>query len=283
MNWWKMAKAFSSLSSRANGPWVLGYHRISDELHPGATSLARFDEHLALIESVATVLPLEELLVRTAAGRSRPDELAITFDDGYRDQEVAARKALARGLPATIFIPTAFPDSGRSFFWEGRSAEQAEEIKAGLRRGKLPPDGLAPSEIMSWSEIRSAANDGIDIQSHSHDHRILSSLTSEQLEADLATSVSLLQEKAIATPRVLAYPNGDWPDFSLLVDRAAEKAGLRWGLTAVFGTLRGADLPWRARRLMIANETADELAAVLRGGKVCSSAKAVLDRVRGRS
>ena len=55
------------------------------------------------------VLPLTDLVEQLRRGGLPRNALAITFDDGYRDNLTHAAPILARlGLPATIFLATGF-------------------------------------------------------------------------------------------------------------------------------------------------------------------------------
>jgi len=48
-----------------------------------------------------------------------PKAVLVTFDDGYTDfQEHAWPILRERGIPAVLFVPTAFPDSERRFWWD---------------------------------------------------------------------------------------------------------------------------------------------------------------------
>ncbi len=52
-------------------------------------------------------------------GNLPPRAVLVTFDDGYTDFWANAWPILqARGVPAVLFLPTAFPDSGRRFWWD---------------------------------------------------------------------------------------------------------------------------------------------------------------------
>lgn len=90
---------------------ILKYHRVNDEDDPFFPALATdiFERQMAMIASIYVVLPLEELVARMMRNTVPRNALAITFDDGYRDNLTHAAPVLARyGLPASIFLATGF-------------------------------------------------------------------------------------------------------------------------------------------------------------------------------
>jgi peptidoglycan/xylan/chitin deacetylase (PgdA/CDA1 family) len=96
---------------------ILIYHRVlaqKDPLFPGEVDSAEFDNHLCILKSMFTVLPLPEAIARARAGSLPPRAACITFDDGYADNEEVALPILQRhGLTATFFIATGFLNGGR--------------------------------------------------------------------------------------------------------------------------------------------------------------------------
>lgn len=113
--------------SRANHVAVLTYHRVdrfgarpgvSDRLisaHPDA-----FAEQMAVIARDYRVVSMRDLLeARRRRRRLPPSSVLITFDDAYRDFADHAWPVLRRhGLPVTVFVPTAYPDTQRRFWWD---------------------------------------------------------------------------------------------------------------------------------------------------------------------
>jgi peptidoglycan/xylan/chitin deacetylase (PgdA/CDA1 family) len=88
---------------------ILNYHRVNDENDPFFPSLptAVFERHMAYLARSYRVLPIAELVERLQHGRVPRNAVAITFDDGYRDNLTHAGPILARhGLPATVFLTT---------------------------------------------------------------------------------------------------------------------------------------------------------------------------------
>lgn len=132
---------------------VLMYHRVSE---PDATptlgpmllsaSPADFEEQLGYLASSRRVLSLDELLEIRRGGAPLPRRsVYMTFDDAYRDFARHAWPALRRhGLPATLFVPTAYPDApDRRFWWD-----RLDHALAGTR-GTEPlsgPTGPLPIE-----------------------------------------------------------------------------------------------------------------------------------------
>jgi peptidoglycan/xylan/chitin deacetylase (PgdA/CDA1 family) len=98
------------------------YHRIAEpQWDPWglAVSPHHFREHLELLRRSRTVLPLDRFVDDLAGGRLAPDAVAISFDDGYRDNLLVARPLLAMfGAPATVFIATGWIDEETAFWWD---------------------------------------------------------------------------------------------------------------------------------------------------------------------
>ena len=75
---------------------------------------AAFSEQLDVLAEERRVVSLDELAVER-----EPGTVAITFDDGYRDNATNAAPALAaRGLPWTLFASTGHVEDGRPFWWD---------------------------------------------------------------------------------------------------------------------------------------------------------------------
>lgn len=87
---------------------ILIYHRVNDDNDPffAATSTRLFEQQMRFISRYYKVVSLSELQRHLASG-SPELVLAITFDDGYRDNYENAFPILnCYGLPATIFLAT---------------------------------------------------------------------------------------------------------------------------------------------------------------------------------
>jgi hypothetical protein len=95
---------------------------VNDDAHPffTGTPVVLFRRQMELLRHYFTVLPLEDLAER-ARRRELPDNgVAITFDDGYRDNYTHAFSVLRElGLPATIFLTTEALDAN-ALLWHDR-------------------------------------------------------------------------------------------------------------------------------------------------------------------
>jgi peptidoglycan/xylan/chitin deacetylase (PgdA/CDA1 family) len=94
---------------------ILTYHRVNDEGDPFFPALPTpvFERHMAHVARHYQVLTVEALVERMRGGDLPRRALAITFDDGYRDNLTHAAPILARhGLPATIFLATGLIGTG---------------------------------------------------------------------------------------------------------------------------------------------------------------------------
>jgi peptidoglycan/xylan/chitin deacetylase (PgdA/CDA1 family) len=107
---------------------VLMYHRVDADrpqadLDPILRSAApeAFEEQVRLLAAEYHPLSLDDLLAVRAGQHELPERaVLLTFDDGYRDFAVHAWPVLQRHqVPATLFVPTAYPDDPtREFWWD---------------------------------------------------------------------------------------------------------------------------------------------------------------------
>lgn len=116
-------------------PWrrgvlaVLTYHRVDDPEHrpdllPGLVSATpeAFAAQMAVLAERYRPVSLAEVLEALPDPRRLPPRaVLVTFDDAYADFAEHAWPALrASGVPATMFVPTAYPDRPTAGFWWDR-------------------------------------------------------------------------------------------------------------------------------------------------------------------
>jgi peptidoglycan/xylan/chitin deacetylase (PgdA/CDA1 family) len=100
---------------------ILMYHRVASVAeHDDPLQLCvdpgRFREQVELLRSLGAIVPLEEIF---AGRRAKGARFAITFDDGYADNALAAAPVLeSLHAPATVFVVAGAVGSGRAFWWD---------------------------------------------------------------------------------------------------------------------------------------------------------------------
>jgi peptidoglycan/xylan/chitin deacetylase (PgdA/CDA1 family) len=98
------------------GPRILLYHGATSEKSDGIFNYRdkfvrtdAFDQQIAWMKQRFEILPLKEFISSFKAGLISERALAITFDDGYRNNYTDAYPVLKKhGVPATFFITTGF-------------------------------------------------------------------------------------------------------------------------------------------------------------------------------
>ena len=111
---------------------ILSYHRVNDAGDPFFPSLPPhvFERHMRFLARWYRVLTVEALVQRAREDRLPPNAVAITFDDGYRDNLTTAAPILLRyGLPATFFLATGCIGTGE-VPWFDRLAAAFKETTA---------------------------------------------------------------------------------------------------------------------------------------------------------
>src|SRR5262249_48692534 len=115
--------------------------------------------------------------------------LAITFDDGYRDNyDYAAPILREYNLPATFFVTTEFIGSNVVPWWD-----RELEIER---------------PWMTWKHVRSLRRDGFEIGSHTRSHAELTSLSSDEARLEILGSCQDLEQQLSSPVTAFAFPYG---------------------------------------------------------------------------
>jgi peptidoglycan/xylan/chitin deacetylase (PgdA/CDA1 family) len=108
---------------------ILLYHRVNSAANPffPAVSVKVFDAQMKYLARSYKVLGLGEIIDRINRGQGvPPDAIAVTFDDGYRDNYLFAHPILRKyNLSATVFVATKFI-SEPDLMWNDRLASSVQ-------------------------------------------------------------------------------------------------------------------------------------------------------------
>lgn len=90
----------------------------------------------------------------------------------------------------------------------------------------------AASLVMTWDDVRELASAGMEIGSHTHTHRVLHTLDTETVVAELVRSRSEIEKATGKRPRAISYPVGRPLRKMPALMRAVRDAGYQIGFTA---------------------------------------------------
>ncbi len=121
-------KLIDKLPDRGNLLRIVTYHRVDHldartDLDPSLISATpgQFQSQVDWLARDFDIVALDDVLAAVTDADALPKRaLLLTFDDAYQDFASHAWPILRqRAIPATMFVPTAFPDDhGRSFWWD---------------------------------------------------------------------------------------------------------------------------------------------------------------------
>jgi peptidoglycan/xylan/chitin deacetylase (PgdA/CDA1 family) len=102
---------------------------------------------------------------------------------------------------------------------------------AGLPFSAAREREMADQMLMTWPQIRALADAGFDVQSHSHAHRVLHTLTPEEARQDLLRARQELEGALDRPVTAVAYPTGRPLGDAAAHRQAVLDAGYRYGFT----------------------------------------------------
>ena len=199
-------------------PPVLCYHKVERQHELGVTRISprRFAKQIERLARAGwKTLTLSEVIACARGDRTpAPNELAITFDDGYRGLREHAFPVLeSHGYRATCFVITDY--AGKLNRWD---------VAYGGRR----------FAHLAWRDMRAWQGRGIEFASHTATHPRLTRIGDVGVHAELDRSRRAIREAlGVETPAV-SYPFGAFGDREEHLAREA-------GYAAGFGIARGWD------------------------------------------
>ncbi len=176
---------------------VLMYHSVGsaaagDELGIYGIAPELFAAHMATLTADAGIAPVALASGATSVERTR---VAVTFDDGYRDNLTLAAPVLQQyRIPFTVFVCTGFMRDASGNF-------------------------LTPAELREL-----AAMPGVTIGSHGATHTRLTDLDDQALRNELVSSKAELENATGRPIAAISYPHG-------AVDRRVRDAASAAGYT----------------------------------------------------
>jgi len=243
---------------------VLMYHRIITP--PPRVSRPTWNVPPETFEAQLTGLlargwvawPLSQVLACRERGLPIPRKtFVVTFDDGYANNFTQALPILTRlGVPATVFLATAYLDSEQPF----PSDDWDAAGQAGVPRESWRP--LSSDEC-----LRLAASGLVELGAHTHTHADFRS-NSAALATDLATNLTVLREQFGVDEPAFSFPYGTKTDgfVSSSLTGVARDAGVTCCLTTEAEVIRPNDTPFDWGRFAAEeHDTARTLAARLGG------------------
>lgn len=240
---------------------VLTYHRVDEPearpwLDPVLISATpdSFREQMEYVAKHYTAVSITDV-VAAIQGDDRnclpPRAVLVTFDDAYCDFDEHAWPVLQRlGIPATLFVPTAYPDQPKRRFWWD---DLHNALKNTSRRGELHLPfgaislsanerskniihlkqyfktlhhaemlaqvsklcaglGVEPgiNSVLGWDALRSLSREGVALGAHTRTHPLMNRITLDEARNEVIGSISDLRREIGATLPIFAYPSGEF-------------------------------------------------------------------------
>lgn len=111
-------------------------------------------------------------------------------------------------------------------------------VASGITWNRNIERSLVDALIMRWDQVRELRRSGMDVQSHTHTHRVLQTLPNEPLRADLVTAKQILETELREPIVALSYPVGKPVCALPHIVEALETSGYELGFTNATGSSR---------------------------------------------
>lgn len=173
---------------------ILMYHRVAavDFVDPHLDNWNVtpdvFERQIAWLARDTEIIPLREVPSQIAApsnSDSTKPLVCLTFDDGFANFHSDVLPVLRRhGAKASLFVVTKFIGSTEPMAFDRWSRRHHDHVSPSAWRA------------INWNEIDTCVGSGlVTIGSHSHEHRIGSACTPDEMSAEAQQSRAILQSR----------------------------------------------------------------------------------------
>jgi peptidoglycan/xylan/chitin deacetylase (PgdA/CDA1 family) len=213
---------------------ILMFHRVREiEGSDGLTvDVDTFERYCRFFRRHFKVVALRDLV--RALERRAPLEraLAITFDDGYRDNFECAAPVLEKlSLPATFFVVSQWIETDAVPWWD----EQ---------RGVRYP-------WMTWDEVRSLHRRGFEIGAHTRTHVDLGRVGALEAQDEIVGAQREIEQRIAAPVESFAYPYGGPHHLTDANREIVKAAGFRCCCSGFGGVNPAGADPFHLRRVSV--------------------------------
>jgi len=245
---------------------ILCYHGVTErsQRHPSDVHglhirADRFEKQLDYLRRHYQVISLAEFVKACQNNVPLPDySVVLTFDDGYRNFLTCALPRLAaRNMHVSIFLITDRIQSDNPPHVNGWSESDDEKF-------------------LSWEEVKTLQQHGVEIGSHTCSHRKLSEIVPVEAERELLASHQTIATRLSQATMPLAFPYGSYSDATIAMTR---KLPYTCALTTDAGTNDHATDLFLLRRNLIGDDDDEVLFAARVSGltTIFKRAKGVLN------
>jgi peptidoglycan/xylan/chitin deacetylase (PgdA/CDA1 family) len=257
---------------------ILCYHGVCDDrlaekpwMPLYFVTRSAFKNQLGYLKQHADVLPLSEAVVRLRDHRLPPRTVCITFDDGYANNLRLAYPVLREyGMPATVFLSTAYIQSGEFFpFLRLKLLRLAGIGPAEVPDYKSNPLDHVMEAIGRWwpevsarltsnqrealrpltvDEVQGADSSLVEFGAHTDTHCILRNEDDQRRQREIRTSLDKVARWTGLPVGLFSYPNGEPGDFGEVDKAALQAAHVDAAVTGIAGSNNGGCDPFELKR-----------------------------------
>lgn len=213
---------------------ILMYHMISKPRSQSEQKYAcppqLFAKHMSTLSSKGFSLVGLDTILNYCEGKvTLPSRsLAVTFDDGFRDNYENAFPILKKyRVPATIFLVT--NTVGKTNTW-------------------MQINDLPSREMLTWQQIHEMSLAGIQFGAHTHTHPRLTELSKESAIKEIEEAKKIIEERTGQPVDFFAYPYGL---YNSKTKELVEQTGYSLGCSTLSGFNNQNSDPYIFRRIEV--------------------------------
>lgn len=200
-----LTNTFANIFASNNAVFIM-YHRVGDTRYPTTNvTVEQFTEEMQwLHDQRYNVLPMPQIIDKLKNGEALPDKtIGISFDDAFDTVYTTAWPILKKyHFPFTLFVATDPLD---------------KKFKG----------------MMTWTQVKDLAEQGVTIGDHSVTHGHLATANSEALKQEILAAKQRIYQETGQQSTLFAYPFGEY-------SQNFRKILIELGFSAAFTQITGA-------------------------------------------